>query len=388
MAWLGYEIVLLNKEKKVEEIRQQVESKVEQFHQKLAEAEQSRQSLKADIQRYEEESQNYQVRIQSLDSLVIERQSRLNEANQSFFDSQKEIEVRNQQIQTLESELEAATQQLKLTEKISPQASETISELQNTVNAFQVQLEQILQEKSNYENNRLLQKQKIENYQTQKNQNYVNQLQEQLESQNATTNEYQRRLEETLQDIQLHELNPFELKVFNTLKNSPQCQQQKWLITPQYNASSHIKFTQITDFLVISQGLIFVLEVKKYEGKIISKSEASSSEWVCLNSQGKEIPIHASSGKNPYLQVTKYSNAIYGKLQDKIRKKRLDTRVATLGIVVFPKSADLSAIQSQIKPYCWLLTLDQLLNTLPDLENKHRPRYPNLLTASQINDLL
>ncbi|HEY9628111.1 MAG TPA: NERD domain-containing protein [Coleofasciculaceae cyanobacterium] len=197
-------------------------------------------------------------------------------------------------------------------------------------------------------------------------------------------------LEEEIQKRgQLHEdptMNKFEVLVLEHLANSLQAKGGEWRILSNFDVSLGVWTRQFADFLIIGQGIVFVVEAKYYLGAITAEGDAKTTKWHC-RSRINAIPqaVKSASKRNPYEQVNAYCDSTMRKLPF----RKTNGKVKVYGIVVFPNGADVSTISTQIKGYSRVTTLDHLIQMIQDIEaNWNGSIGKSALSPQQIEDLL
>ena len=90
-----------------------------------------------------------------------------------------------------------------------------------------------------------------------------------------------------------------------------------------------------------------VLEVKNYWGKVTSEGDTANSRWQCTDGSRPTVEVKSSWGVNPYHQVREYAMS----LMNLVQQRQPQWRLPVYGIVVFPETADLGALDERIGRY-------------------------------------
>jgi hypothetical protein len=101
--------------------------------------------------------------------------------------------------------------------------------------------------------------------------------------------------------------NEFEKEVIRVLDNCEKIKSREWEYLFRYDASRDGKCSQATDFVVIGQSFLAVIEAKGYGGKVISGQNILNSRWYCQDSRGHQVEVKSCWGINPYMQVDTYA---------------------------------------------------------------------------------
>jgi len=88
-----------------------------------------------------------------------------------------------------------------------------------------------------------------------------------------------------------------------------------WNILPKHHVSRGVGHSQETDFIVITETCVVVIEAKQYPGKIITDRDAMNNQWFCQNGNHR-FPIKSCWGKNPFQQCDRYTKSVLTILQD------------------------------------------------------------------------
>ena len=173
----------------------------------------------------------------------------------------------------------------------------------------------------------------------------------------------QQELNESIESEQFD--NEFEFMVYQYSQSLLQIQIQKWLLIPNFDVGSFQKSLQ-TDFIVITQHFVAVLEVKFAQGKITANGDPKNTEWFSNN---KLILAGSRSRKNPYIQVSSYAKSLMGIFNKNLPKHKLNVKMPFYGIVVFPNEVNLQDFPSRIGDYYYVTALNKLAQLLSELEN-------------------
>jgi hypothetical protein len=88
-----------------------------------------------------------------------------------------------------------------------------------------------------------------------------------------------------------------------------------WKILPKHHVSRGVGHSQETDFIVITETCVVVIEAKKYRGKIITDRDSMNNQWFCQRGNHR-VPIKSCWGKNPFQQCDRYTKSVLTILQD------------------------------------------------------------------------
>jgi len=88
-----------------------------------------------------------------------------------------------------------------------------------------------------------------------------------------------------------------------------------WKILSKHHVSRGVGYSQETDFIVITETCVVVIEAKSYRGKIITDRDEMNNQWFCQTGNHL-VPIKSCWGKNPFLQCDRYTKSVLTILQD------------------------------------------------------------------------
>lgn len=88
-----------------------------------------------------------------------------------------------------------------------------------------------------------------------------------------------------------------------------------WKILSKHHVSRGVGYSQETDFIVITETCVVVIEAKSYRGKIITDRDAMNNQWFC-HTGNHLVPIKSCWGKNPFQQCDRYTKSVLTILQD------------------------------------------------------------------------
>ncbi|MBD1824402.1 NERD domain-containing protein [Cyanobacteria bacterium FACHB-DQ100] len=379
----------------LEQSRLQGKEQLSQISCLIAEKEQFVEKLKADLQQESQASKQIieylenQLAQNHKDEALRKTYSVLQEENQK---NQQTIETLQQQIQQsqnqqnndlvnkLKQELEAIKRRNTIIEEQSQNYKHQVEDLQSETEQQTTFL------KTQAE--KLKQRERQANLKLQEAEQTINQLKAKecrdaedirlLEEQIATL-----RQEEELNDF----LNEFERTIQKCLEGSRRYQARQWRLRSQFDVGQGRRSRQLTDFIVIGQSCVFIVEVKYYVGKILAEGDVRNTQWTCRTPAGRDLSVRGASRENPYMQVVGYTDS----MMDRVQLSRAGGRIGVYGIIVFPEGADISYIQPEIGGYYRVTTLERLVQVIQDLElafaerNRHRL---SSLSVEQLNDLI
>ena len=357
---------------------------------KINELNQSQTTLNREIEISQTELQIIQKVLteQSLDIKKLESQleeNRLQQevTNQNLVKTQRQL---NEQIVTLNKERE----NLELSQK---KAAKLNAELQNSQNKIDELSRERLNLNADIDSIRLS-KQELEEdlqaIQLEKSiqEQKIQELQSEIDGRDASLRDLQnsntklkQELNESIESEQFD--NEFELMVYQYSQSLLQIQSQKWLLIPNFDVGSHHKSLQ-TDFIVITQHFVAVLEVKFAQGKVTASGDPKNTQWFSNN---KLIRAGNQYRKNPYIQVSSYAKSLMGLFNKNLPKHKFNVKMPCYGIVVFPNEVNLQDFPSRIGDYYYVTALNELAQLLSELENDN---YDDLhqLTVVEIEGII
>jgi hypothetical protein len=333
--------------------------------------------------------------IQQLKNEIQIKDDRIKADEQSRIDIQKQLLENKELLQQKEKELGSAQQsklqdQQKLRQEFSQllQDREKLSQ-QLSIKDAQVRSEQ--QIKALYEQQ--LDKAHQGKDEAERRAEEVYHSKEEMVLKNQTLAEendfFKRQLLEVSQPNQ--DANEFEKEVIRVLNDCEKIRSREWEYLFRYDASRDGKCSQATDFIVVGQSFLAVIEAKGYGGKIISGQNILNSRWYCQNSKGHQIEVASCWGVNPYMQVDTYAKSLMRVFEDLSKKwpslkKSPRKRIAySYGIVVFKSEADISDIPAKLSEFRRVTTLDNLINTIEAVEQDVKTSQAGrLVRASEI----
>jgi hypothetical protein len=185
-----------------------------------------------------------------------------------------------------------------------------------------------------------------------------------------------------------HDLNALEKKIKNQLlRDHPDVE-----VLIQYDASrgsrsGKSKNSKITDFTLVLDRCVIVLEAKGYKGRLSSSGDSRNTSWICTKGRSRQ-KINCCWGVNPYLQVKTYCNAIRQRLDDDPAPK-LGNRTTVYGAVVFSSGTEISSdFDRDFGDYVSVITLDGLKAYIDNVRNMVNFASPDPRTATLKSKLL
>jgi len=197
------------------------------------------------------------------------------------------------------------------------------------------------------------------------------------------------RIEELRQKEALEDsLNDFERSVLACLQNSLKFQTERWRVHDQFDVSEKKRSRRVTDFIVVSQSCIFIIEAKYYLGRISAEGDAKNTPWICQPTTGSNKLVKSSGGNNPYKQVLNYTDS----MRRRVDWNKSTGKVGIYGIVVFPEGADVSRLRSEIGgSHYEITTLERLVDLIQNIEREivsYNPDQVSLLSVEQLDNLI
>ena len=181
--------------------------------------------------------------------------------------------------------------------------------------------------------------------------------------------------------------NHFENQVLQHLETSPKAHAGEWRVLPNLDVSVKRTDRQFTDFLVVGQNCVIVIEAKFYQGTIHAEGDARRTAWYCTPLKGTTPQVVKSASKrNPHEQVSDYCDSV----RTKLSSRKTAGAIRVYGVIVFPQGAEVAAISAEIRDYSRITTLDQLVPMLQEIEsewNRRNPE-PDGLSPQQLEDWL
>jgi Nuclease-related domain len=181
--------------------------------------------------------------------------------------------------------------------------------------------------------------------------------------------------------------NHFEGQVLQHLETSLKAQAGEWRVLPNLDVSVSRTDRQFTDFLVVGQNCVIVIEAKFYQGTIHAEGDARRTTWYCTSLKGTTPQLVKSAGKrNPHEQVSDYCDSV----RTKLFSRKTAGAIRVYGVIVFPQGTEVAAISAEIRDYSRITTLDQLAQTIQEIEsewNRRNPE-PDGLSPQQLEDWL
>ncbi len=180
--------------------------------------------------------------------------------------------------------------------------------------------------------------------------------------------------------------NAFEKRVFATLAASPAAGRGEWLVLPHLDVAGGKATSKVIDFVVVSKNCLVVLEVKNYWGEVTAEGETANSPWQCRDGTREPVGVKSSWGVNPYHQVREYAMS----LMNLVQQRQPQWRLPVHGIVVFPESADIAALDERIGRYYRVIRSDRLVAVLEniDAEARREHAFGKRPTPAQVESLL
>lgn len=180
--------------------------------------------------------------------------------------------------------------------------------------------------------------------------------------------------------------NEFERSIQKCLESNRRFQAKGWHVHSQFDASQERRLRQITDFIIIGQSCVFVIEAKFYLGRITAEGDARNTPWTCKTTSAT-LAVKCPGVENPYRQVVGYTNCMQGRVRPEVARGK----IGVYGIIVFPEGADVFCIQQNIGGFYRITTLERLVQVIQDLELAFADRNQHQLsplTVEQIDDLI
>jgi len=177
--------------------------------------------------------------------------------------------------------------------------------------------------------------------------------------------------------------NDFELTVYQYIQNLSQIKSKSWITLANFDVGNYQRSLQ-TDFIIITQGFVAVLEVKFATGQITTKGDPKNTEWFSNN---KLIRAGSQYRKNPYVQVSTYAKSLMGRFNKNLPKNKSNIELPFYGIIVFPDEVNLENFSPQIGGYYYVTTLSKLAKLLCELESLNRKDIPNI-TVGEIEGVI
>lgn len=212
---------------------------------------------------------------------------------------------------------------------------------------------------------------------------------------------YEKTLSNRLEAAHRQTLNKFEQKVLQTIEQSSSAEDYDWRIRADIDLSKPgAGCTLEADLVVISSYCVIVIEAKNYSGRIEPDgTNVKEARWINYNKPtGPGLVISSTQGPNPYKQMKAYVKGAALNWLNPPRRSRVTQRwgkINTYGVVVFPKAADLSHIESAITSRFYrVVTLDKLVDTLNAFNEdakgllERRDQLDQRPSAKQIENLL
>ena len=162
--------------------------------------------------------------------------------------------------------------------------------------------------------------------------------------------------------------NAFEKRVFAALTASPAATRGEWIVVPHLDVAAGKGTSKVIDFVVISRYCLMVLEVKNYWGKVTSEGDTANSRWQCTDGSRPTVEVKSSWGVNPYHQVREYAMS----LMNMVQQHQGEWKLPVHGVVVFPESADVSALDERIGRYYRVARSDRLVAVLENIDAEAR----------------
>jgi hypothetical protein len=179
--------------------------------------------------------------------------------------------------------------------------------------------------------------------------------------------------------------NNFEQKIFDTVSTVPQVQNGDWRIMSNFDVAPGRNYRQFTDFLIINQDALVILEAKYYVGLIDSPGDFLNDIWISSSTQRKKID--SLWGENPYHQVNEYAKSLM-----KIVKQRSHLNFQIFGVIVFPDEADISKVGEHLGKFYRVTTVGKLSALLESIYAEARrfqaAKNPQRPKAGQVEDML
>lgn len=162
--------------------------------------------------------------------------------------------------------------------------------------------------------------------------------------------------------------NGFEKRVFTVLSSSPAVVKGERLVLPHLDMAGAQATSKELDFVVVTRSCVMVLEVKNYWGRVTAEGDVVNSRWFCTDGSREPVEVRSSWGVNPYHQVREYAMSVMNLLQ----QRQPQWRLPVYGLVVFPESADLAAMDERLGRYYRLVRSDRLLAVLDAVDAEAR----------------
>ncbi|MGB3769007.1 MAG: NERD domain-containing protein [Phormidesmis sp.] len=181
-------------------------------------------------------------------------------------------------------------------------------------------------------------------------------------------------LRAVVDDITQSSLNLFEGKIVSELKKTAKVKSSVWSIHTQLDMGlrNRTSASMVADCVVVGSSFIAVIEAKQYAGKIYADGDSRNAVWLCAEERRNPIKIASCWGDNPYKQVTAYVHGAMALLKRNaaFRQKNICKEVSIYGVVVFPDTADLSLLDTDLGKYYRVAKLGELADVLHQLERQ------------------
>lgn len=161
--------------------------------------------------------------------------------------------------------------------------------------------------------------------------------------------------------------NSFEKQIFMSLTGSPAALKKEWLILPNLDVAGGKATSKVLDFAIVTRNCVMVIEAKNYWGHVTAEGDTANTRWHCADGSRAAVDVRSSWGVNPYQQVREYTMSLMNLLQ-----RQPQWRLPVYGVVVFPATADLSAIDEQIGRFYRVTRSDHFIATLENIDAEAR----------------
>jgi hypothetical protein len=334
----------------------------------------------------EQNQELLQTEIQQRERTIADLQSQISAQSASNSGKTQALEALQNQLQAMRQQQASAQRSLEQYEQdlaqLRQEAAQHAQEKSNLINVLKKQLQDAQQETIEAEQRRAALEQSVVALNQQKEQDSA-----EIDKLGQAINDLEKEKIPTRTLEREHHSNEFESLVLHHLATSPKVQSGEWRVLANFDVSLRRRDRQFTDFLVIGQACMFVIEAKSYRGTIHAEGDAKRTQWYSQSWRSTAPQEVKSAGKrNPYEQVNAYRDS----LRSKLSLQRTNGEVEVYGIVVFPKGAEVSTLCSEIAGCSRVSTSDYFIQVMQNLEVawNRSSNEKSVLSPQQIEDLL
>lgn len=359
--------------------QQQQEEQVKQLSQQL----QAYQNQLLGVNKQGNELKELQLQIEATEQARFLAESQMEQIRNSEHTTKQKQQQQEEQVKQLSKQLQIYQEQFRAVEKQETELKKLQLQIEETKQARSLAESQMEVLRNSESSSR----QKIDalEYQLKSEQEVKNQLNKQLEILQRSLMESQQQEQESrllaqrasqqmevlseererfMEDMGRHPLNEFERAILRSLESSS----SQWEIFTQFDTGTGRNNSKFVDFVVVANNCIIAIEAKSYKGIIESVGDARNTNWMCQTNTGKVL-INACWGLNPYHQVKTYVDSLMFRVNSRSRNRY--SKIPIYGVVVFPKESQInSEIESNVGGYFQITTLDKLLNTINNFDNR------------------